>query len=200
MPKDEHYDNVLKYLTAVETAKKTTEPDTMCRLIRQNRLNREHIPTPMLNHVSVWEALLESMPATAMLRNLGSMSAKGVFSNPAMVKLVCDKLTNQRFYTRHVFILWQFSLHDLQVWTRCLWKQCLTVNTDISTMLINQTSFATRMLSLLKRIRRARYFWFYGPYYSGQSIITCRDAMIAEALASTEPDAVFLPSDFCCCC
>src|SRR5207245_1765622 len=37
--------------------------------------------THMLNDKLVWEALLDKMPMTAMIRNLGVMTAKGVLTN-----------------------------------------------------------------------------------------------------------------------
>ncbi len=41
-------------------------------------LTREMLPTQALNQPDVWEALLEKMPATALIRNLGKMTAVGV--------------------------------------------------------------------------------------------------------------------------
>ena len=35
---------------------------------------RESVPTELLTDKEVWEALLEKMPITAMIRNLGNMS------------------------------------------------------------------------------------------------------------------------------
>jgi 60 kDa SS-A/Ro ribonucleoprotein len=52
------------------------------RLITDFRLPREGIPTQYLNEIAVWEALLDNggrgMPMTAMIRNLGKMSAIGL--------------------------------------------------------------------------------------------------------------------------
>lgn len=48
------------------------------RLIREHGLVREHVPTELLNHADVWEALAEKMPATALVRNLGKMTAVGL--------------------------------------------------------------------------------------------------------------------------
>jgi 60 kDa SS-A/Ro ribonucleoprotein len=47
-------------------------------LIRDYRLPREVVPTELLNCEVVWEALLEDMPMTAMIRNLGKMSNVGL--------------------------------------------------------------------------------------------------------------------------
>src|SRR3990167_1987046 len=61
-----------------ETAKKTDNPEELVTLIQKFNLSREMVPTEALNHVVVWEALLEKMPYTAMIRNLGNMSKVGL--------------------------------------------------------------------------------------------------------------------------
>lgn len=82
-------------IRAFEEAKTTTSDKAMARLIREEGLVREHIPTNFLNSKVVWEALLEKMPIHAMVRNLGKMSAIGLLAPlSAAAKLVCDKLGN----------------------------------------------------------------------------------------------------------
>jgi 60 kDa SS-A/Ro ribonucleoprotein len=49
-------------------------------LIRQAKLPREAIPTALLTNPEVWAALLDEMPMTAMLRNLGTMSKVGLLT------------------------------------------------------------------------------------------------------------------------
>jgi 60 kDa SS-A/Ro ribonucleoprotein len=53
-------------------------PADAARVIRIYRLTREMIPTALLTHAVVWEALLERMPLTALVRNLGVMSKVGL--------------------------------------------------------------------------------------------------------------------------
>jgi 60 kDa SS-A/Ro ribonucleoprotein len=60
---------------AFEYVKATRDENIVIDLIRKYRLPRECIPTEMLNSKGVWEALLEEMPMTAMLRNLGKMTS-----------------------------------------------------------------------------------------------------------------------------
>ena len=50
------------------------------RLIREDGLPRECIPTEHLNDPAVWEALLEGMPLMAMVRNLAKMTAVGLLT------------------------------------------------------------------------------------------------------------------------
>ncbi len=47
-------------------------------LVRAHDLPREAVPTEWLNDAEVWRALLARMPATALVRNLGKLSAVGV--------------------------------------------------------------------------------------------------------------------------
>lgn len=47
-------------------------------LINETNLPRECVPTDFLNSAEVWEALLQRMPMTAMIRNLGKMSSVGL--------------------------------------------------------------------------------------------------------------------------
>lgn len=80
---------------AFEEAKNTTSDVAMARLIREEGLVREHVPTHFLNSTVVWEALLEKMPIHAMVRNLGKMTSIGLIAplNDGS-RQVCDKLRN----------------------------------------------------------------------------------------------------------
>jgi 60 kDa SS-A/Ro ribonucleoprotein len=53
-------------------------PNDAARVIRIYRLTREMVPTVLLTHAVVWEALLDRMPLGAMIRNLGVMSKVGL--------------------------------------------------------------------------------------------------------------------------
>ena len=76
-------------------------PDTSvaraCVLIRQHRMPHECVPNEMKSKPEVWAALLESMGLTAILRNLGKMSAVGLLRpmSPES-ELVCQRLSDQR--------------------------------------------------------------------------------------------------------
>ncbi|HYR11870.1 MAG TPA: TROVE domain-containing protein [Longimicrobium sp.] len=54
------------------------DPRQAAAVIRENRLTREMVPTPLLAHPVVWEALLEEMPLTALIRNLATMTRVGL--------------------------------------------------------------------------------------------------------------------------
>jgi 60 kDa SS-A/Ro ribonucleoprotein len=50
------------------------------RLIVEHRLPREAVPTQLLTKPEIWEALLQHMPMTAMIRNLGKMTEVGLIT------------------------------------------------------------------------------------------------------------------------
>jgi 60 kDa SS-A/Ro ribonucleoprotein len=69
-----------KIVLAFEEAKRATTKEEVARIIRDNNLPRECVPTQWLNSPEVWDALLEKMPLTAMVRNLGKMTNVGVLA------------------------------------------------------------------------------------------------------------------------
>ena len=83
-------------LGAFEAAKRATTPAEVVALIREHGLPRECVPTALLNKPEVWEALLDGMPMTAMLRNLAKMTAIGLLGPmSAARKTVCDRLGDE---------------------------------------------------------------------------------------------------------
>jgi 60 kDa SS-A/Ro ribonucleoprotein len=82
-----------KLIEAFEQAKRASSAGEIVKLIGEFDLPREAIPTQWLNEVAVWDALLQRMPMTAMIRNLGKMTSLGLlkpFSDAK--KLVLRKL------------------------------------------------------------------------------------------------------------
>ncbi len=66
-----------EFLEAIQELRKTTSKSDAATLIRAFKIPREAVPTELLVHREVWLALLESMPLTAMVRNLGTMTKIG---------------------------------------------------------------------------------------------------------------------------
>lgn len=89
----------LKQIYAAEQAKKIKPQgkgiSEMVNLITDFDLPRECIPTEFLREKAIWEALLQKMPMTAMIRNLATMSRVGLLTpmSDAAVK-VCERLGN----------------------------------------------------------------------------------------------------------
>jgi 60 kDa SS-A/Ro ribonucleoprotein len=85
-----------KLIKAFEQVKRATNVIQVVKLIDEFDLPREAIPTQWLNEAKVWEALLQRMPMTAMIRNLGKMTSIGLvqpFSDAA--KLIVRKLGDE---------------------------------------------------------------------------------------------------------
>jgi 60 kDa SS-A/Ro ribonucleoprotein len=64
-----------RLIRAMDEARRTQDAATVIRLIREDRLPRECVATEHLNDPFVWDALLETMPLTAMVRDLAKMTA-----------------------------------------------------------------------------------------------------------------------------
>lgn len=84
-------------IEAFEEAK-TADEKRVVQLIREANLPRECIPTSHLNSVAVWEALLEKMPLTALVRNLGKMTSIGLVKPLSdAAKAVREKLSDEGY-------------------------------------------------------------------------------------------------------
>lgn len=69
----------LRLVSAVE-ALKSASVDEAVQLVREQRIPREALPTQLLTQAKIWEALLDDMPLTALIRNLGNMSKCGLLA------------------------------------------------------------------------------------------------------------------------
>ena len=67
----------MERIEAVQALRHMT-PNDASRVIRIYRLTREMVPTDLLRHAVVWDALLDRMPVNAMVRNLGVMTKVGL--------------------------------------------------------------------------------------------------------------------------
>lgn len=91
----------LNLVMAVENAKRATTDTEIVRLVREHGLVRECIPTQWLNSTKVWEALLEDMPITALVRNLGKLSSIGLVAPLSeATKYVTARLTDEALLKR----------------------------------------------------------------------------------------------------
>jgi 60 kDa SS-A/Ro ribonucleoprotein len=93
-----HPDESLRLIWAFEKAKRATSAGEVAELIRTYGLPREAVPTPYLNDVSVWEALLAAgMPMTALDRNLATMTRIGLLTpGSEATRRVADQLTDEK--------------------------------------------------------------------------------------------------------
>lgn len=77
-------------------AARTAETLRLMDLIREFRLTWEMLPTEKLGEANVWQALLVDMPMTAMIRNLGRMTANGALAvGNGAAQLVVERLGDE---------------------------------------------------------------------------------------------------------
>lgn len=64
-------------------------------LVLNRGFTHEMVPGELKNHAIMWEALLENMPITAMIRNLAKMTAVGLLAPLSDgSRIVCERLSN----------------------------------------------------------------------------------------------------------
>lgn len=78
--KDWSVEDEPEMLSGFIKAQEATNEKVVADLITNYGLTREMIPTQFLKSKVIWEALLEKMPMTALIRNLGNMGACGLLT------------------------------------------------------------------------------------------------------------------------
>ncbi|MCX7992193.1 MAG: TROVE domain-containing protein [Fimbriimonadales bacterium] len=103
-------DEVRAYLEAIEQLRQPDiTPARAAALIRDHALPREVVPTELLTHAEVWDALLQQMPMTALIRNLATMTRVGLLTeNSRATRHVVAQLTDDER-------LRKARIHPLQV-------------------------------------------------------------------------------------
>ncbi len=86
----------LEPLRAAVQLSTETDPKEAVKLIREFGLPRECVNTELLKNRDVWAQLLQDMPATATIRNLGKMTSIGLLAPlSAGTKLVVEKFSDR---------------------------------------------------------------------------------------------------------
>ena len=89
-------DPALALIVAMESLRKQDDKLVGATLIRDKRLPRECVPTEWLKVPEIWDALLESMPMTAMIRNLATMTRVGLLAPGSdATKRVVERLADR---------------------------------------------------------------------------------------------------------
>jgi len=70
----------LAQVEAMIRLQKSESAQDAAETIRLSRLPREAVPTELLKDAAVWDALLDQMPMTAMIRNLATMTRVGLLA------------------------------------------------------------------------------------------------------------------------
>jgi len=89
---------------------KTDIASEAVKLIRKHDLPRECVPTNFLKEAKIWKVLLEKMPMTAMIRNLGNMTKCGLISGNTSdaAKKICEELRKKE-------IIQKSRIHPIQI-------------------------------------------------------------------------------------
>lgn len=123
----------VEYLRGIMYMKTVTETDVkyeeMIQKITQHNFTREFLPTWALNNVEVWANLLYDstsdrikMPLTALIRNLGVMTVRGVFTkNPNLALMVSEYIKNEQ-------VIRKSHIHPATL--VIAWKQYATGHSD----------------------------------------------------------------------
>jgi 60 kDa SS-A/Ro ribonucleoprotein len=91
----EQREQVPSIVLVVDALKGMTDVKKVAALIRDYELPREVVPTPLLTHSEVWEALLPHMGLTALVRNLATMTRVGTIASlGAHVASICARLSS----------------------------------------------------------------------------------------------------------
>lgn len=91
-------DPALASIAGLEAVSKAKTVDEVLDAIKRYRLTWEMVPTEWLNRAKVWEALLPNLPYTALMRNLGRLSALGLVAPMSeRARWVADRLTDEEW-------------------------------------------------------------------------------------------------------
>jgi hypothetical protein len=83
----------LKALLELSKTGETKDAPKAVAIMEQNKkIQREHLPTELLNTPQIWNSLLSGMGMTALVRNLGKLSQVGVASSRSqeIIKMLTD--------------------------------------------------------------------------------------------------------------
>ena len=87
----------VRLLVGVEQAKRAVSVDEIVSLVREYNLPRECVPTTWLGEARVWEALLERMPMTALIRNLATLTRVGLVKPMSLAaRQVVERLRDRK--------------------------------------------------------------------------------------------------------
>jgi 60 kDa SS-A/Ro ribonucleoprotein len=81
------------FVKAAVALSRAANGEDAAALIRAENLPREAVPTELLNDPAVWEALLERMPLTALLRSLAKLTSVGVCGRSVTICRSCCPLS-----------------------------------------------------------------------------------------------------------
>jgi 60 kDa SS-A/Ro ribonucleoprotein len=174
-------------------------PNEAAKVIADLKLTREMVPTELLTHAVVWDALLERMPLTATIRNLGVMTKVGLIA-PASdaARKVVDRVTDHealrgaRVHPVQVLVAMKTYAQGRGMKGSGKWTPVTRVVDALDTAFYlafdNAPTTGKRVMLALD------VSGSMGTPVLGMDYLTCRDASAAMALvtAATEPNHRFV--------
>ena len=174
-------------------------PNEAATVISRSKLTREMVPTELLTHAVVWEALLERMPLTAMIRNLGVMTKVGLIaSGSEAARTVVDRLADRevlrgaRVHPVAVLVAMKTYAQGRGIKGSGKWTPVTRVVDALDTafyLTFDNAPVTGKRIMLALDVSGSM-----GAAVFGMDYLTCRDASAAMALvtAATEPDHRFV--------
>ena len=175
------------------------KPNDAAKVIANLRLTREMVPTELLTHAVVWEALLERMPLTALIRNLGTMTKVGLMAPGATAThTVVDRLSDHeglrgaRVHPIAVLVALKTYAQGRGMKGSGKWTPVARVVDALDTAFY--LSFENAPATGKRIMLALDVSGSMGAPVLGMDFLTCREASAAMALvtAATEPDHRFV--------
>jgi len=182
----------------VEALKHQT-PREAAGTIARHGLTREMVPTQLLAHAVLWEALLERMPLTAMIRNLSVMTKVGLIAPGSdAARTVVDRLADRevlrgaRVHPVAVLVAMKTYAQGRGMKGSGKWTPVTRVVDALDTafyLTFDNAPVTGKRIMLALDVSGSM-----GAPVFGMDYLTCRDASAAMALvtAATEPDHRFV--------
>jgi 60 kDa SS-A/Ro ribonucleoprotein len=174
------------------------DPREAATRIAELRLVREMVPTPLLRHPEVWEALLAEMPLGAMIRNLATMTRVGLVApgSDATARVVerlgdADRLRSARIHPIGVLSALKTYAQGHGMRGRGFWEPVAPVVDALDGAFYatfqNAPTTGKRVMLALD------VSGSMGAGVHGLDYLSCREAAAAMALvtAATEPKHMF---------
>jgi 60 kDa SS-A/Ro ribonucleoprotein len=87
-----------RYIIGHESLREVKDGTEAAQIVSEYGLTHESLPSELRDNKEVWNTLLQTMPATAMIRTLGRLTSYGLLSpNSANASLVVSKLLDQDY-------------------------------------------------------------------------------------------------------
>ena len=189
---------VVALIEAIESLAHAS-PNEAAKVIATMRLTREMVPTELLTHAVVWDALLERMPLTAMIRNLGVMTKVGLIApSSKATRLVIDRLSDHevlrgaRVHPVAVLVAMKTYAQGRGMKGRGRWTpvtQVVDALDDAFYLTFDNAPTTGKRVMLALDVSGSM-----GAPVFGIDALTCREASAGMALvtAATEPDHRFV--------